>query len=1393
MGKRIKYFTYFVIEAVITFLCRISELIEKETESYIKTDPDPFDDRHPSRARPDCCLGVLLKNLFKHDEFMSKLVNVYLMNRDDFELQTNSCRLILDLLPGLETSVVFNETEGLVPRLFNWAETAKEPLMSYATGLLAAAMEVPEIAANFKDQNMRLVPIMMKRLKELSSTSNGKEETSETTFVQKVNHSFSEAFSPNKVSYFPLAKKRRLSNSSVMSPPPLSNECSNSSWAEVEPYMIGSHQMYPLTPEMQQRFIIQYLIPMGDYQELLCHVFEHNALSLILHYINLSENHDIRLAFEALKYLASLLCHKKFSSEFLNVGGLQHLLQVYRPSVAATGVSICLYYLAYNEDTMEIICSYSSSILQELVSYVLWCLECSHDSSRCHATMFFSLTFAFRKILDLFDSQDGLRKIMNVLFRLNILGDESEYTDDELFTKRQTARHVCVALKRYYEAHLVIESEHLRRSESSSSSNSSASSLSRNKAARYTGETIEECTSSLLQMMPLRFNWKPVDEMIKLDGVKHLISLIHVSLNWNYNGKAETIKSALDVLVVCSVCPKFQALLTQLVEMQDGQNVVAMRVILESAETDLVFDSEVKRSALQVIINCVCGPLTRIGCTYGRQLSGSAKKKSFRSGEDLLTKLWNCLRTNNGIMILLNLLTVKTPITHADSIRALACRALCGLARSETVKQIISKLPLFTSGQLQTLMKEPILQDKRSEHVKFCKYCMELIERVTGAPMSTNIDPSPANITKAEVVAQTKITYNEKEVLQLIYQYLSSKGDSIDGLSEIAATLQRVLHRVAPQQSKFGSSQLPIITCPNQRISRTIPIANTSFSQPIQTNSASVVTPVTISQSQPPVVNSNHVTPLQTTPPTTMTPIRIHRSSSIGNKTSTPFSKKNFVKPQVGSYQTTPVLKKTSGECSTPRITLDSIITEYLRKQHALCKNPVVTCPPFSLFVPHRCPEPLNRNAAPLNMAVRLQKREILPRFGGVYGKKFDRKFIYSRFRPVRTYRDAEGASSFTSCAFSVRFYVDQFLFLGTASGELAAFNLHSGALEATYNCHSSALNHIEPSRDGKLILTCSIFREPVSALWTFTDIFEIKMSFGEDDYVEFSKQTQDKILGTHAYSAHLYDLNTTQIIKTFEDENLSNKYLKNKATLNPSDELLLNDGVLWDVRTSSPIHKFDKFNQFINGVFHPNGWEIISNSEIWDLRTYKLLKTVPALDQCGIKFNETGDVIYGAMIEEEISEDEESKSAYGSSFRTFDSYDYSNIATIDVKRSIFDLAVDPGNCFVAVVENQSNRDVLSPMESACRLYEVGRCKEEDDEEADDDEEEEEENDLADDDSDDDNLENTDEVLDELESDNASAISVDMDSSIDTDLSSDSDDINGSDDQSDSDDDLLFV
>lgn len=112
-----------------------------------------------------------------------------------------------------------------------------------------------------------------------------------------------------------------------------------------------------------------------------------------MHYMDLKQTNDVQLTFEALKvtalllllacvltiprkvtefwcnfppppspplpppdseqYLASLLLHKKFAAEFVAHGGVQKLLEIPRPSMAATGVSLCLYYLAYNQDAME--------------------------------------------------------------------------------------------------------------------------------------------------------------------------------------------------------------------------------------------------------------------------------------------------------------------------------------------------------------------------------------------------------------------------------------------------------------------------------------------------------------------------------------------------------------------------------------------------------------------------------------------------------------------------------------------------------------------------------------------------------------------------------------------------------------------------------------------------------------------------------------------------------------------------------------------------------------------------------------------------------------------------------------------------------------------------------
>ncbi|XP_051170938.1 protein mahjong-like [Leptopilina boulardi] len=1452
----------------IPTLQRLAEIIELETENYLKMDPDPFDERHPSRTDPECNFGHILKVLFRKENFMTKLINDYLRDtfwvrsgitgRDVRKLNTAACRLMLDILPGLETSAVFQpDMEGLIHRLFSWAEKSVEPLQSYATGLLAAAMEVQDIATGFREQNGKMVPLMLQRLHKLqekategrqacantrpfahfgqnrnvlqdfehkgvpgkrkvkdknrengvvNSSSEGVSQSQENTCedyeeesgqssdeippskrlknndepstpLKTLDNSYPEIMSPP----LSIPKSNNLSNSQVtpikglnnLSTPPRSSgtiaRCnlsrslnisstpnsvvegnSNSSWAEMESYVIGNIQIHPPTLATRQMLILRYLTPMGEYQEFLGHVFEQNALELILKYINVRETKDSRLAFESLKYLASLLCHKKFSIEFLNMGGLQKLLDVPRPSVAATGVSICLYYLAYCEDAMERVCLLPKHVISDLVTYALWLLERSHDSGRCHATMFFGFSFPFKVILEEFDAQDGLRKLFNVISTLPILNVEEEpsLNDDEECASRQIVRHVAVALKRYMEAHLYLKAEQLQRAENARTERDTwQPSIPPYKACKLSSEEVQAKVEILQELMSLRTLWFPVEELYRLGGITLLLQIIAFAREWNYSGRvhatssAETVRSCLDVIAICSVVPKVMSLLCERVDMPDMSMTMAINLLLAAAECEIIADADVQRAALRAVVNCVCAPINRVGGNVARySVTGSAKKKTnLHNSEELIQKVWESVRSNNGIMVLLQLMMVKTPITDADSIRALACRALAGLARSEKVRQIISKLPMVTDNLIQALMKDPILQEKRQEHVMFQKYALELMERVSGKakPTGAEYEVSLVSLHRANVVAQTRIQYNEQQLYQLMYQHFVSKG-----LMETANSLLREASLDSPAVMKAVTSyqpfhyRSPAPSGPRIGFSPGAPanLYNTSRCGARETTPRTNVTPTSGPSRFINVCSNASPSP---------NPIRIKLADSLGqspatNNLSQPI--KLQINQKKSSQNEKQPLSTALTNCQIPQqsqtnscrslqkqisrdpggggpgvatsnmatVTLDSIITEYLTNQHALCKNPMVTCPQFNLFEPHKCPDPCTKNSTPLNVTMRVSRRPL-----GMDGRRLDRRHIYSRFCPVKTFRPNDIDGTFTSCTFSP---CQEYLVLGNYAGEVKMFNAHTGTEEGTYQCHESYIYHMECNKKGNLLLTSTAWRTPMSALWSFGTFFDMKLPLDHEDFVEFGK-LQDRIIGTQGEIATIYDITTGKLVTTLTPS-ISNQYTKNRATFSMNDELVLNDGILWDVNSGKEIHKFDKLNQTLNGVFHPNGTEVVSNTEVWDLRTFHLLKTVPALDQMEIIFSPVNSIIYAVSMDQE-NEDE---FHYTTSFKTLDALDYNSIATYDVKRGIFGLACNKFDTQIAIVENLG--EFNSIQESWVRLYDVGRRRDDEDEAEEDDDDE---------------------------------------------------------------------
>ena len=91
------------------------------------------------------------------------------------------------------------------------------------------------------------------------------------------------------------------------------------------------------------------------------------------------------------------------------------------------------------------ISSLPQNTLRDLVRYCLWLLECSHETGRQYSIMFFGLAFPFPSIMEIFDANDGLRRLYNTISTLSIISDKFEdrqtMSDDEEFMQRQIVRY----------------------------------------------------------------------------------------------------------------------------------------------------------------------------------------------------------------------------------------------------------------------------------------------------------------------------------------------------------------------------------------------------------------------------------------------------------------------------------------------------------------------------------------------------------------------------------------------------------------------------------------------------------------------------------------------------------------------------------------------------------------------------------------------------------------------------------------------------------------------------------------------------------------------------------------------------------------------------------------
>ena len=517
---------------------------------------------------------------------------------------------------------------------------------------------------DIRERNSKLVPEMLSSLKQL-------QEEAERERVVGYNERFKRPFA--LFSKSPMKAPRRSSSDgdqeggggrrsleskggqlapgwpgSLLSPPRVASsaENSNSSWAEMELDVIGHYDIFPLTLQASQIFILRLLTPLAEYQDFLSFSHEKQILAILEKYINVRESRDARLAFEGLRLLASLFCHKKFTLDWVARGGLALLLQLPRPSMAATGSSLCLYYLACDDDTMERVCTMAHSVLEDLVKYCLWLLECSHETGRQYAIMFFGIAFSFRTLLEIFDSCDGLRRLYNTISTLSIISDKDEdrqsMTDDQEFSQRQNVRYTVQALKKYFESHLAIRVEEELSRDVSREGGSPQPPHPHNRPCRLEGEQVCEQIFILLELQSRR-RWLVVDQFIQLGGVSMLMQVIALSYDWSWPGRAETVKAALEALAVTCVSSRVQGMLCNKFELPE-ESVVGISLILGAAEAEIVPESpEVQKAALQVLCFLLCGPIARPVSLKTSLTPTPTRRRSCR-GEDVISKVWECVR-----------------------------------------------------------------------------------------------------------------------------------------------------------------------------------------------------------------------------------------------------------------------------------------------------------------------------------------------------------------------------------------------------------------------------------------------------------------------------------------------------------------------------------------------------------------------------------------------------------------------------------------------------------------------------------------------------------------------------------------------------------------------------
>jgi len=1169
----------------ISLLNQLSFILEHFERVYEEVTNDPFDSN-----RANFMIQELLDNT--REDLVENIFNHILMNTQvDDDLLIAGMRFLIATSSLLDPSTYMNEE--LLDRLMDTIhknseynkdtkkinEGMKITLQGLSkrvlcTGLLSLATADDDVSSYVVTHNMA-APLLyrlryyighrVKRPKYMSyeaprdeeqKKKKKKKKAKEETSAEDESKSTNEASSSNTDGSTPGSNVPKVDDI-------MSNGSAEPERGEVNSDDLNEEQL----KYMELRMVLRVFQGLGDYLEVLGPFIQEGGMDLVNPLLTIKDKFILT---ESLKFCSVMLTHQRFVDLFVNNGGLKQILKLPKIPYLVGGVGLCIRDIG-SSAVMDRLCKIGP-YMEKMVEHGLMLLESSVNELKKIGSIFFYSAFSYRPIVNLFDKANGLKALVNI-FRMPISFPEDTVSGKNL------AHCACLALRSYFRTHLLLSGFQMNQKRTKKKGKLKYLDVHKIAGNHVIMDIFAKHINTLASYLQ-RQSWRPASDLMSYGGITILIELINVASYWRTSHVAHC---ALEVLQLVTMAP-FTHL--PFCEETPDSSRNGLAILLGIVATKSPQDIFIITAALDVIVNIVCLP--EPPAVVPPSIS-QAKRR-----------ICELLRTNDGLGILLDILRSAGPL-NTDIVRALSCKALLGLSQDATINQILRKMDV--SEVVSDLLKQSKEKENLEDFKKFQHYAIELLSKTTGRePKTISMearDHTLVRLEKAAIVANTSISFQEKELMQIIHEYLKNKG-----MTKTASQL----------------------------------------------------------------IDEAHIEPLERD------------------------------KPNV------PPLPESSK--------MERIVTNFLRHQHRECEEPISVLPPLSLLSTHKCPIPQRYEDASMNVVTRMLTKKLHPTTNRTLHsynmRKMDREFLYNRLRHWTTFMEEKES---INCAAFDRY--GQTLFCGTEFGELHHYDIESKETLGSFQI-GDIVEGLRFSKD------CSNLLAWVgdSTRLYHSDYSNPLYEFKESACAEWSNGN-DLIVGTGVKATYIYDALRGDKIADLIDPKLEKEWGFNIACFNPYDDLILSDAVLWDYRIPHTIvHRFDRLSTQGLGIFHPNGYEVIINSEIWDVRTFRLLSTCPALAQTkSIVFSPNNDILY-AIYRQSL----DNTYVRSNSFRAIDSRTMDTISTIDSEGNIVGIAADPTNSYVACIgEDKAESHYV------CKLFEIGRARKGEEDESDGEEEEREE------------------------------------------------------------------